>query len=74
MPKKEHKVLIATHHERVREAVKHRVRRYQDQLHREIRHQRQALREQFPGRNPPEWIVRHRALLKIRSDEPAVDE
>jgi hypothetical protein len=76
MPKKARKSLVISHHERVREAVKHRMRLIQDRLHEERRRQRKVLRNELGGRRPPEWQVRQRAILKITAEEQpqAADE
>jgi hypothetical protein len=69
MPKTGRKSLTTANDERLRAANKRRTRRFQDRLHKAVRQQREALRDQFPGRRPPEWIARHHAIRKIMTDE-----
>jgi hypothetical protein len=68
MPKTGRKTAAHRHDDLTRKADKRRRKRFQDRFHKVVRQQREALREQFPGRKPPEWIVRHSAYLKICRD------
>jgi hypothetical protein len=69
MPKRANTPLIAYADEPPRSSRTRRIRRFHNRLHREVWHQREALKEQFPGRKPPEWIARHNAMRKIMIDE-----
>jgi hypothetical protein len=52
-----------------RSSRRRRIRRFHNRLHQEVRNQRETIREQFPGRKPPEWIARHNAMRKIINEE-----
>jgi hypothetical protein len=68
--------LIGYPDEEPRSSRTRRIRRFHNRLHREVRHERETLNEQFQGRKPPEWIARHNAMRKIMADEQrqAADE
>jgi hypothetical protein len=53
----------------VRAEIKRRVRRHQARLQKEVRRQREVLRNELGGRRPPEWRVQQRAILKIMSED-----
>jgi hypothetical protein len=69
MPKNGSATVIGYPDESPRRPRKRCLRRFQDRLHREVVRQREGLKEQFPGRRPPEQIARRRAYLKITADE-----
>jgi hypothetical protein len=73
MPKRGNTTLIDYPDEPRRSSRTRRIRRFHNRLHREVRYQREAIREQFPGRKPPEWIARHNAMRKIMIDEQRVE-
>jgi hypothetical protein len=68
MPKRGNTTLFA-YPDEPRSSRTRRIRRFQNRVHREVWLQREAMREQFPGRKPPEWIARHNAMRKIMIDE-----